>query len=62
MDTKHQVDFDSYIKHIKDDADFVDCPKCGSNDVSHIHHNADVLADECEYFQCDDCGYHWGFE
>jgi DNA-directed RNA polymerase subunit M/transcription elongation factor TFIIS len=42
--------------------DWVTCPKCDSDDTAHYHHDADALADECDYWVCHDCGFQWGHE
>ena len=35
------------------------CPKCGSEDVTHSHHQATFAIPECDYWRCDDCDYQW---
>jgi hypothetical protein len=38
------------------------CPKCGSEDISHIHHDGDYAIPETDYHHCNDCNLSWGFE
>lgn len=33
------------------------CPKCGLDEYTQFHHDADHLAPECWWYECDDCGY-----
>jgi predicted RNA-binding Zn-ribbon protein involved in translation (DUF1610 family) len=33
------------------------CPKCGSDDMSRRHHAGNMLAPECHWLECNECGY-----
>lgn len=44
------------------DAAVTECPKCDSDDVDQLHHQANWLAPECWYWACNDCEHTWGYE
>lgn len=33
------------------------CTRCGSDDMSRVHHRANFALPECWWWNCDDCGY-----
>jgi DNA-directed RNA polymerase subunit M/transcription elongation factor TFIIS len=42
--------------------ELVVCPKCGSDDTSHLHTHGNASVPETDYEYCNDCNYQWGFE
>jgi hypothetical protein len=40
----------------------VHCPKCGSDDITEVHREGDLLAPECDYLFCMACEHQWGHQ
>ena len=40
----------------------VHCPKCGSEDITEVHREGDLLAPECDFFFCMACEHEWGHQ
>jgi formate dehydrogenase maturation protein FdhE len=38
------------------------CPKCGSRDISPLHHTGNFAIPETNYNHCNTCSHSWGFE
>ena len=43
--------------HFEDAPD--ECPKCGSEDTYSGHQNATPSTDECDFWNCGECGHVW---
>lgn len=39
-----------------------ECPTCGSLDAMNIHRDGDMVAQECDYKACQECGAQWGHQ
>jgi len=53
---------DTLEEDLRIEDDIVICPKCGSDDVSPLHHEGNFAIPETNYNHCNECGYSWGFE
>ncbi len=61
-------DFESDIcQKCKEHAEFYDeddrsCPKCRGDSVIWCHQKGTFAVPECDYWQCESCGFQWGHE
>ena len=41
-------------------AESLRCPECGQSNILDRHHDGNMLAPECEFKECEDCGHQFG--